>query len=128
MEANIDKILKQTEGIEQIKKDLKVLNDLADKNKDDHKTLLEIKDEFTSYRVNNDKPTGEVDRNTRDINLLKETVKKLENKNAQLRRTLNSGHMGTNVKEQVKQQILRSEQRYEVIIEGIQRIKPRTLC
>ena len=46
MEANINKILKQTEGSDQIKKDL---NELAEKNKDDNKILLDIKEELTKY-------------------------------------------------------------------------------
>ena len=61
MEAEIAKILKQTSGIDQIKKDLKVLNELAEKNKDDHNILFEIKDELTSYREANDKLTAVVD-------------------------------------------------------------------
>ena len=73
----MDKILKQTQGIDQIKKDLRVLNDLAEKNKDDHKILLEIKDELTQFRASYNKLSDEVDKNTKDIDLLKAMVRKL---------------------------------------------------
>ena len=81
MEADIATILRQTSGIDQIKKDLKVLNEFAEKNKDDHKILLDIKDELTSYREANDKLTAVVDSHTKDIDALKTTVKNLEAEN-----------------------------------------------
>ena len=91
IEADIAKILKQTEGIDQIKKDLKVLNELAEKNKDDHKILLEIKNELTSYKETNEKLTAEVNTNTLDIDALKTTVKRLEEENHKLKDALKSG-------------------------------------
>ena len=74
IEADIAKILKQTEGIEQIKKDLKVLNDLAEKNKDDHKILLEIKSELTSYKETNEKLTAEVSKTPTTLTHLKQQL------------------------------------------------------
>ena len=119
MKANIAKIFKQTEGIEQIKKDLKALNDLANRNKDDHKLLLDIKGNLTKYRENNDKLTAEVDRHTKDIETLKATVKDLVDENKKLRSVLTTETGGYNLGEQINQQILRNEQKYQLIIEGM---------
>ena len=119
IEADIAKILKQTEGIEQIKKDLKVLNDLAEKNKDDHKILLEIKIELTSYKETNEKLTAEVSTNTHDMDALKTAVKRLEEENHKLKDVLKSGTTTQDITGQINQQITRNQQRYQVIIEGV---------
>ena len=119
MEANIAKILKQTEGIEQIKKGLKVLNDLAEKNKDNHKILLDIKGVLTIYREHNDKLTAEVDRHSKDIDTLKATVKDLGDENKNLRSALKTDTLGYNLEEQINQQITRNEQKYQLIIKDV---------
>ena len=119
IEADIAKILKQTEGIDQIKKDLKVLNELAEKNKDDHKILLEIKNELTSYKETNEKLTAEVNTNTLDIDALKTTVKRLEEENHKLKDVLKSGTATQDLTGQINQQIARNQQKYQIIIEGV---------
>ena len=119
IEADIAKILKQTEGIDQIKKDLKVLNELAEKNKDDHKILLEIKNELTSYKETNEKLTAEVNTNTLDIDALKTTVKRLEEENHKLKDVLKSGTATQDITGQINQQITRNQQKYQIIIEGV---------
>ena len=119
IESDIAKILKQTEGIDQIKKDLKVLNELAEKNKDDHKILLEIKNELTSYKETNEKLTAEVNTNTLDIDALKTTVKRLEEENHKLKDVLKSGTATQDLTGQINQQIARNQQKYQIIIEGV---------
>ena len=119
MEADIATILRQTSGIDQIKKDLKVLNEFAEKNNDDHKILLDIKDELTSYREANDKLTAVVDSHTKDIDALKTTVKNLEAENQKLRSTLTTGGETHNLADQIQQHIARNDQKYQVIIEGV---------
>ena len=119
MEADIAKILKQTEGIEQIRKDLKGLNDLAEKNKDDDKILLKIKGELTSYKETNEKSTAEVSTNTHDINALKVAVKCLEDENKKLKDAIKLGTTTRDITGQINQQITRNQQRYQIIIEGV---------
>ena len=92
---------------------------LREKNKDDHKILLDIKDELTSYREANDKLTAVVDSHTKDIDALKTTVKNLEAENQKLRSTLTTGGETHNLADQIQQHIARNDQKYQVIIEGV---------
>ena len=78
MEDKINKILMQTEGINQIKVDLKKLNELAEKTKGGHDILLDIQAKLDTYRNDSDKLTGEVEKNTKDIESLKCSVKNLK--------------------------------------------------
>ena len=75
-EDNINKILLQTEGIDQIKADLKRLNDLAEQTKGDHDVFLDIQTKLPSYRQEKEKLSEEVKTNTKDIKGLKENITK----------------------------------------------------
>ena len=115
MEDKINKILTQTEGIDQIKADLKKLNELAETTKGDHDILLDIQAKLDTYRNDSIKLTSEVEKNTKDIQSLKCSVKKLEEENSELRKKMSVQEI--DIEQEIR--VHRSEQRSQLIIKGV---------
>ena len=116
MEEKINKILTRTEGIDQIKTDLKKLKDLAETTREDHGILLDIQAKRDTYRNDSIKLTDEV-KNTDEIQSLKGNITKLEEENSDLKMKLMKQQPDIEV--EVNKRVHRSEQRKQLIIEGV---------
>ena len=117
MEEKINKILTRTEGIDQIKTDLKKLKDLAETTREDHGILLDIQAKLDTYRNDSVKLTDEVKKNTDEIKSLKGDITKLEEENNDLKMKLMNQQ--PNIEAEVNKRVHRSEQRKQLIIEGV---------
>ena len=117
MEEKINKILTRTEGIDQIKTDLQKLKDLAETTREDHGILLDIQAKLDTYRNDSVKLTDEVKKNTDEIKSLKGDITKLEEENNDLKMKLMNQQ--PNIEAEVNKRVHRSEQRKQLIIEGV---------
>ena len=117
MEEKINKILTRTEGIDQIKTDLKKLKDLAETTREDHGILLDIQAKLDTYRSDSIKLTNEVKKNTNEIQSLKGNITKLEEENSDLKKKLTEQQ--PNIEGEVNKRVHRIEQRKQLIIEGV---------
>ena len=117
MEEKINKILTRTERIDQIKTDLKKLKDLAETTREDHGILLDIQAKLDTYRSDSIKLTNEVKKNTDEIQSLKGNITKLEEENSDLKMKLMEQQ--PNIEGEVNKRVHRSEQRKQLIIEGV---------
>ena len=117
MEDKINKILTRTEGIDQIKTDLKKLKDLAETTREDHGILLDIQAKLDTNRNDSIKLTDEVKKNTDEIQSLKGNITKLEEENSDLKMKLREQQ--PNIEGEVNKRVHRNEQRKQLIIEGV---------